>query len=339
MIKTYLEENHVSIQELSEKSGVSQRSIYRILSDESELSTSVALAIHELIPEIKVEFLVSYNAKYQMQKQKIEQENGTSNLNQVFKYFRYEKLYPNEKQSEAEKLEKLFNIFGKDVVNSMNVQSCPEFANAYFSKAKGAQNDASLIWFKAAEYDYRQTIKTPLSFNKIEFDKMLPSLKEWLNCGDFESFYFNLELFCKTCGINYLKRGSLPNSRIKAMSFKDKDGNVYLFLSDLFKCLENQILTFVHECIHISKGDLDLAKSLTSEENIANENYVDQSSADFFIGKDGYDGLKKGDDAIASIASIALDKKVSLGVVSEIYRYKFSDYSNAAVNKMIHYGH
>ena len=80
MIRGYMDANDVSVKALSEASGLSERTVYRFLGDEGKLSKRIAQGLNNLIPEISLEFLMTYDAKYQLQKntqQKIIKEAKT----------------------------------------------------------------------------------------------------------------------------------------------------------------------------------------------------------------------------------------------------------------------
>lgn len=68
MVRGYLDSNGISIKTLAEACGLSERTIYRFLCDDSKLSRRLAEGINSLIPEISLEFLMTYDAKYQLQK-------------------------------------------------------------------------------------------------------------------------------------------------------------------------------------------------------------------------------------------------------------------------------
>lgn len=68
MIRGYMDANDVSVKALSEASGLSERTVYRFLGDEGKLSKRIAQGLNSLIPEISLEFLMTYDAKYQLQK-------------------------------------------------------------------------------------------------------------------------------------------------------------------------------------------------------------------------------------------------------------------------------
>jgi len=68
MVKEYMDANGISGKTLANTSGVSARTVYRFLNNESRLSKKIAEGLHSLIPEISLDFLMTYDAKYQLQK-------------------------------------------------------------------------------------------------------------------------------------------------------------------------------------------------------------------------------------------------------------------------------
>lgn len=68
MVRGNLDSNGISIKTLAEACGLSERTIYRFLCDDSKLSRKIAEGVNALIPEISLEFLMTYDAKYQLQK-------------------------------------------------------------------------------------------------------------------------------------------------------------------------------------------------------------------------------------------------------------------------------
>ena len=86
MVRGYLDSNGVSIKTLAEVCGLSERTIYRFFCDDSKLSRRLAEGINSLIPEISLEFLMTYDAKYQLQKTQheritTEKRNKTGSVN------------------------------------------------------------------------------------------------------------------------------------------------------------------------------------------------------------------------------------------------------------------
>ena len=60
--------NNISVKQLAEASGVSMRTVYRILNDETKLSSKVAFGLNKLLPDVSPSFLMKYDAGYQTQK-------------------------------------------------------------------------------------------------------------------------------------------------------------------------------------------------------------------------------------------------------------------------------
>jgi bifunctional DNase/RNase len=143
-----------------------------------------------------------------------------------------------------------------------------------------------------------------------------------------------MKVFCDSCGINFYFRPSIPNSRVKAAAIKDKEGRVFLFISDLFKCIENLWISFVHECVHILKNDFS-SDRLIVEDNIGNyENYIDEQAMKFFTG-DFF--TLKSDVKPSEIVLYAKRKETPIGIVAEIYRYITKKYNDKSLNIYIHY--
>lgn len=68
LIGEFMSANGISAKRLAEASGVSARTIYRILNDESKLSGKVAFGLNKLLPDVSPSFLMRYDAGYQTQK-------------------------------------------------------------------------------------------------------------------------------------------------------------------------------------------------------------------------------------------------------------------------------
>ena len=145
-----------------------------------------------------------------------------------------------------------------------------------------------------------------------------------------------MRFFCKKCGINFYYRKSIPSARVKAVAVKDKNGFVYIFVSDLFKCVENLWLAFIHECLHIKNDDFsktDGIKDNIFEEDI-DANYVNEGAIEFFIGS--IYSIADFKD-IDSIIGLSEKSNCPVSIAVEIARYKIKNYSNPDLNKYIHY--
>ena len=335
ILKMYLEENGFCALQLSEASNVSLRTIIRVLNDERPLDVEIALGMNKLLPGIKPEFLVSYDSKYQLQKKLVEKENGNVNISKVNSLYHMKKLYPDLANDELAMFTRAKEVFGLENINN-NYCVNIEQLTVCFSMARGKTDNNHLIWLKAAYEDFRLSDAELLSFDRDAFLELFKKIKCKTFTSDIKTAIFNMRFFCKKVGINFYYRKSIPNARIKAAAVKDKKGYVYIFVSDLFKCVENLWLAFIHECLHIR--DDDFSKTEDIKNNIFEEdvdvNYIDEEAIKYFIG-DNYDAsLLKTINGVVELAEINAS---SLSIVVEIARYKNKNYSNPDFNRYIHY--
>ena len=335
IIKMYLEENKVSAAQVAEASGVSLRTVLRVLNDESKLGSDVALGINKLLPEIHADYLLSYDSQYQLQKKMIERDNNGVNISKVLINYQMKKLYKDLANDEITLFEKAKEVFGIDnitndcFVDTNDILYC-------FSLANGERNN-HLIWLKAAYEDCKNSGDyLALDFDQSAFDACFSTLKSKTFTNDLRTTLYNMKSFCKKCGINFYYRSSIPGARVKAVAVKDKDNRVFIFVSDLFKCIENLWLAFIHECEHIKNKDFDKQDNVKKDliDSSIDENYIDEQAIEYFIGNDySVEDLSKVD----SIIVLAEKTESPVSIVAEIARFKTNIYSDQSLNKYIHY--
>ena len=335
VIKQYLEANDFSLADLANASNVSLKTIYRIISDESKLPYEVAYGLNKLIPEITVEFISGYDAKYQMDKAQFLASNNLtlSSCNNLVSRFHLKKLYPNWLGDNISLVKQGMTIFGKE--NFLNgIFEVDQLSNVAFSKANCANEETTRAWLYTTYYECNDKTQ-PLEFNQIEFENEFKNLIKICGITNFETTIKAISQFCKKCGINFYFRKSIPNARVKAVTIKDKHNKIYIFMSDLFKCVENLWLAFIHECIHIHKGDLNTKDETINNSNKIDERYVDQMVAEYLLGEQYFEIFNNPD--INKLADISNKKKVPLGLIVEIYRFQVNDYTNQLFNQYLHF--
>lgn len=335
VINQYLEANNFTYQDLAKASNVSLKTIYRIVSDESKLSNEVAIGLNKLIPDISVEFIVCYDVKYQLEKINFLKDNNLTltKCNELVTKFHLKKLYPNWLGDNISLVKQGITIFGQD--NFVNgIFSINQLQNVAFSKANNNDAETTKAWLYTTYYECND-YKEPVKFNQSIFNEEFKNIKKICGITGFESALLQISKFCEKCGINFYFRKSIPNARVKAVTIKDKFNNVYIFISDLFKCVENLWLAFIHECVHIYKGDLNTKNDVLNNSEIINERYVDELSMEFLLGEQLYNLTNKID--IDEIFNISAKSKTPMGVVIEIYRFKFNEYTNPLFNQYLHF--
>lgn len=335
IIRMYLEANNISALEVSEASGVSLRTVIRVLNDERPLDYDIAYGIHALIPDIEIDFLMNYNLKYQLQKKTIEKENFNVDINKVINAYHLKKLYKKDAGDELKLFEKAKQIFGIDNILD-NCKVDMDGLSFCFSLAKGEQENRHLIWLKAS---YMECVANSddnlLQFNKESFIKCFNDLKTKTFTSDKDSTIYNMKSFCKKTGINFYYRESIPGARVKATALKDKKNRVFIFVSDLFKCIENLWLAFIHECIHIKNDDFDKVNNIKEDSDFeaVDENYVDEKAILFFVPDYSFDDFTN----VSKICRLAQINNAPVNIVMEIARFKTHTYGQNDINKYIHY--
>lgn len=332
MIYEYLDANGFNISDLVEASGLSARTLYRVItSDDSKLPYKVAEGVNKLIPELDIAFLMKYDATYQIEKINAAKEAGVENINDVIREYKLDKLYRDETDKIA-----LFNkgieVFGKDnILKNFYIDVSNLSFN--FSLAKNNNERISLIWLKAA-YEECKSSREPVVFNEQKFLRLFNEIKRFSGVNEINSALFNMRFLCQQCGINFYYRPSIPNSRVKAVALKDKQGFIYIFVSDLFKCVENLWLAFIHETIHIFRKDYDKVQSLKENDVLETENYVDLEVIGYYV---GIISLNKQECNLDTVFRISDESKTPANIVAEIVRYLTGVYTNNDVNKLVHY--
>jgi len=328
LIYEYLDANDLTIKDLQEKSGLSIRTLYRVItSDNSKLPYEAAKGVNELIPELTVEFLMKYDAAYQVEKINLSRKYEIGPIEDVIRDYKLDKLFKGEKDK-TQLFQKGIYIFGVDNIRNRFIDLNGLSYN--FSKANNPDDWASKLWLKTA-YEERINNNELLTFNEDVFNILFDKIKQLSSTKDVDSVLFNMKFICEQSGINFYYRPSIPNSRVKAVVVKNENGQIFILMSDLFKCVENLWLAFVHEMIHIKNKDYDKEDLVDNKEY---ENFIDESVIRFFIGDDKFN---KDDCNIETISKIAKENMCPVSIVAEIARFVTNTYTDGDVNKLIHY--
>ncbi len=333
MIYEYLDANGFTIDDLYKASGVSYRTIFRVVTaQESKLPYKIAEGVNRLIPEISVSFLMKYDAEYQLERRNMARGIGVKDINDIIKEYKLDKLYKESKNDKVGLVSVAERIFGKDnIANNYRIDvDNLEFS---FSRASNPDDRSSLLWLKAAYEECKERLE-PKVFDRFKFVEMFDMIKALSGVADINTALFNMSYICQVCGINFYYRPSIPGSRVKAVAVRDKGGFYYILVSDLFKCVENLWLAFVHEMIHIYKDDFEKVDNIKNEKVMENENYVEEAVIFYFIQTDRY--LVKTCD-VDTVNKLASEHSIPINIAAEIVRFLTNTYGDVTINKLIHY--
>jgi plasmid maintenance system antidote protein VapI len=339
MIRQYLEANSVSIQELKNTSGVSLKTISLLLNGKSKLSMKLAEAIHQLIPGISVEFLMTYDVKYQLQKEDDERRFHNEHIYDYIEKHYLKKLFPDVDNDPIELYMHGIKVFSG---NTLEDGFHPSFiVNPQFSMANNPEEYASLCWLTAT---YSECLESGdiLKFDSDHFkENFVRYFNKLILTTDYDKMKENMRRFCKMSGVNFFLRESIPNSRIKGVVFQDKEGHVFLFMSTLFRCVENCWFTFCHECLHIINGDYrnPNLNDVSSRTVVENEKYINEEAIIHILGEKALKSivdLSKDQVSSTTMREIALAAGCPIGMVAEAVRFKKQIYDNKDVNRLTH---
>lgn len=334
MVGIYLEANGFTITDLAASSGLSGRTIYRLLNDEGKLTQEMAEGVNKLIPGISVEFLMTYDAKYQIQKKEFVKANCNCDIDALISKYRLKKLYPSLAKNKEELFNKGKSILGLNQMNSGNI-SDPRLVSFQFSQAANPMESDAILWLTVA---YKECLEknsgTNLIFNKGQFEQQFDQLKELCGATTIENSLFSMNEFANSCGIYFFLRPSIPNARIKAVTIKDSDNRIIILMSDLFKCVETLWIAFIHECFHILNNDFDKPEYMNNDRSSLNERNTEKETFEFLV-SDCMNNQKYFD--VHDVSEISSRNRVPMGIVASFAREISGIFNDSSINAFIHY--
>jgi len=250
-------------------------------------------------------------------------------------------LNKNERLNKKELFEKGKGIFGDNFIN-MKLDPSSVSDTLCFSKAKNSFPNVSLSWVLATYYECNQKIDKPLTFNYEKFKQNFPLLKKLCGTNTSSAMFFNMKKFCEISGINFYYHESIPNSKVKGITFVDKKGHVYLFISSLFRCIENTWYTFIHECYHIKDNDFAQIDNLKKNYNVQeNEVFIERSALMFILDQKEsiYNTIKASSfnpDDSNNLNLIVKETQSPINMIAEAIRFLKQRYTSSLLNSFIH---
>lgn len=335
LVQSYFEANGISVENLVKESGISVATIYRFLKGEAKISVRIADALESLGIGLVADDLIAYDARYWAQEKRKENELGLSqkDIRNIVTKYKLGKFFPDIKGPVA-LFERAAELVGKQNFLSCDIsQICP--VDVRFSKANGSDDELANFWISIAYNEAKEIAEKKgeklVLFNGDLLSRMMAvDMKKLSRAYTLEQTAFNLQYFFSKSGVNFHFRNSVPGCRIKGAVVRDKDGYVFVFASNLFKCIERLWLAMIHECLHLLHGDFDVVDLDTDE----NENLIDETVIKFLVCDDMTENR---DYSVSEIFDIARRNNVAPGLVAEIARFRSGNYKNYQINKLIHY--
>lgn len=333
LVQSYLEANRIDAGMLANISGVSSRTVSRFLKGEARLTVPIADGLEQLDIGLKSNNLLSYDAKYLAQEERRRRSIGLTmdTIRKVVVKYTLSKFFPDLK-SPLQLFERAADLVGKDNILSGDFSSVAPSA-VRFSKANGSNEELAHFWVAIAYNEAKESAEFNGGLLKFDSDSFRAcfnkNIKSLSKAETVEQAKFNISHLFQVGGINFYFRDSVPKCRIKGAVVRDADGYVFVFASNLFKCVERLWLAMIHECIHLLDGDFD---EIDLEEG--REFNIDEKVVRILVGSDMEEKRKY---SVVEIRQIAKAHSIAPGLVAEIARFRSGDYKDYQVNRLIHY--
>lgn len=325
MVAIYLQENGLTVRDLADVAGVSQKSVYLFLSDEARLSSQMAIALERLIPSLTAVFTMAYDAQYQLQKDIAFSPLKQSQVLSLAKHFDLRVLFPDDRNN----LMRLFDD-GVSMLGYQNfidrVTQSPHIPVLSFARAKNYDDEKSKLWVYAARERYLKEGKELLPFDEETFEKSFDELFVLAGAESITATIANMSYFCRKCGINFALVKSYRGSQAMGASFMDSQGHLFVLLSDLFKRTEHLWIVMIHELLHIRDKDYNHIEYDDANPRSPVEAGKDESVQKMFI-RGGVDLSSTVVQSLDDITRIALPG-APLHVVALLYQRATNDYGN-----------
>lgn len=331
MVKMYFEENNITITDLINKGHVSKSTAYRFFSGETDLTFKLAQAINKVLPELTIEFLMSYDCKYKCYINQFSQNNDIKNTKESIDYFYLRELYPDLKKDETKLCEKGFEIYGKD--NFIHKKFDDNLIKySLFSKANNAVYRATYSWVHATLYEALARKKEVRNLDINKLNNLMNNIRYFCGTTSIVSTIDLMEEMCLDIGVNFCYRASLPNARVKGVTVLKND-EIFILMSDLFRCVENLWLTFIHELIHIRNNDLNKIEDFDENSKIEYEKNINEDVIKFLINNKFTADNELSLNEVINVANLT---GVPINICAEICRFIKNKYDDTQVNQLIH---
>lgn len=334
MLKLYLEENNFTINDLLKVTDVSSATLYNFFAGRGKFTYKIALGINKLMPELSIPFLMKYDAEYNAYVSEFTTQNNIKNPKELISYFSLDKFYPEFKGSDIDLCKIGMNVFGKE--NFINKRiDFSEVSGYAFAKASKPNEVIACTRVKNTLVNAKK-VNTNWERKKLDYEALnyvLNNIYMYSATTTIEETKDTFELIANEIGINYYFANSVPNSRVKGVSVLTNEGSVFVLVSDLFHCIENLWLTFIHELIHIKTNDFYNSLSIGDGKAESIERKVEEDVAELLIGNFQFN---KNISLIENAYEMSNVRKIPVGLAAELIRSKTNTYSNRDLNGLVH---
>lgn len=309
-----LQSLHMSQLELSNRTGISKKTINQIIKGIAPILPPTALKFENVL-DIPASFWINLESNYQEVKAKIEAKKNTKKEEIIAKEIPYDDMVKLKWIPEAKTVkEKVINF--RAYFNIASLDLIPQVHNAIFriSNKQLYSKYAISAWIEKGR---KEAIGKKLSsFKTDKIKNCLNSLKQ-LTQFDQNVFLPELEIICSKCGIALVILPYLSKTRINGLVYWLDSKTVIIQLSNRYKYTDIFWFSFFHELGHaILHGKKEVFLEDDDQKNRF-ELEADYFAANNLISKTSYKRLIKSGSSITekSILELAFENSISPGIV------------------------
>ncbi|WP_455819588.1 ImmA/IrrE family metallo-endopeptidase [Clostridium butyricum] len=323
IIKEYLEEKNISVEELANKYKIDQKYLVDLLNGKSGLTIEIANILNKALPEITASYWLNLEDKYNeyIANEKKEKSKLLScskeQLKELSKKFKFKEVFKGLNWS----LEKQ----AIEMLKLLQIRSFDKFNEAY-SKYKvdffqdGGETEAIAVWINLCKEEVfvQNDDISDINYSKEQLKNNLIMFKNIAYNENLDATINNCRRLCNRLGIYFVDLDPISNSKVRGALLTYED-HPAIFISRRFKTHDHIWFAIAHEIghlmLHYQKDDILI--SLEENETIDDkEEEANKFARDLFIDSEEYNKfIAKGEFTSKAIEVFAAKNRILAGML------------------------
>lgn len=290
ILQEYLESRGISQKDAAMCMGTTTKHLSNIIRGKSALTTNMAIALENVMPDIPASYWINYEGRYQEYKAKHPAYHNVpaDKLSDYRKRFHFKDIFKGTSLSDLEMAVKMLSILQ---INQFEDFSSSRLTQAVFFRDEGEQ-EAAEIWIRLCLSEIAgQNASDIPKFDIEQLKNRLNVLRDLSLNSDTEQSLQDCLFILNQLGIRMAFREPLPNSGVRGASLLYEDAPAILY-SKRFRTHDQIWFAIAHEIGHIMNGDISskamIALEETYENNADKEGAANEFARRFFISDKDY---------------------------------------------------
>lgn len=319
IIKEYIQERNIKLDELSKILGITQSNIKDLLNGKIRLDEDIAMKLEKVIPEIPASYWLNLEAKYN---EYLEHENNkiyldNIDLKEIAKKFKFKEVFKgldwdlSKQASEMLKILQIdnFNVFDK-AYSTLKVD--------FFED--GGEKEAIAIWLNLCkeEADLQTDDVEKVQYSHENLEKKLHLFKSIAYNNKLDNTLISCRKLCNQLGIYFVELEPISNSKVRG-ALLTHNNHPAIFISRRFRSHDHVWFAIAHELGHLIKHYRlnEVIISLEEDQEIdCKEQEANEFARNLFIPKDEYESfVRRGDLSGKSIELFAAKNRILPGIL------------------------